>query len=113
MGIRRVPTQTRYLSLVKEADHRRLVDRIVAVASADDRILIRGFWHDVDHLTTALGRGNTWWAYGQLGELRQMVINLARIEAGAQPDDEAYWKVDETVPEHRLADCGQRSPNRN
>ena len=65
--------------------------------------LIRGFWHDVDHLTTALGRGTTWWAYGQQDELRRMVINLARLEAGAQPDDEAYWKVDETVPAHRLA----------
>lgn len=65
--------------------------------------LIRTFWHDVDHLTTALGRGNTWWAYGQLDELRRMVVNLARLEAGAQPDAEAYWKVDETVPAHRLA----------
>ena len=100
-----------------EGPHRVLLDKAGVVDRAAQRrsakpeldvadhagSLIRGFWHDVDHLTTALGRANAWWAYGQLDELRRMVINLARLEAGAQPDDEAYWKVDEIVPAHRLA----------
>jgi len=64
---------------------------------------IQGFWHDVDHLVTALGRGNTWWAFGQLDELRRMVLNLARLEIGLEPDDEAYWKVDGTLEPDRLA----------
>jgi predicted nucleotidyltransferase len=73
-----------------------------ADGAADLRRRITWFWHDVGHLVTALGRGNTWWAYGQLDELRRMVINLARIEAGQEPDDEAYWKLDETLPPSRL-----------
>lgn len=64
---------------------------------------IQGFWHDVDHLVTALGRGNTWWAFGQLDELRRMVLNLARLEIGLEPDDEAYWKVDGALKPDRLA----------
>jgi hypothetical protein len=67
------------------------------------RQLIVGFWHDVGHLITALGRGNAWWAYGQLDELRRMCLNLCRMEAGGAPEDEAYWKVDETLPADRLA----------
>ena len=64
---------------------------------------IHGFWHDVEHLATALGRGETWWAYGQLDELRRMVIGLARLEADLPPEDEAYWKADRTLPADLLA----------
>ncbi len=75
--------------------------------SSDDheqvRQRIQGFWHDVDHLVTALGRGNTWWAFGQLDELRRMILNLARLEIGLEPDDEAYWKVDGALEPDRLA----------
>lgn len=68
------------------------------------RRLVTWFWHDVDHVITALGRGHAWWAYGQLEELRGVVIGLARLEAGAQDeDDEPYWKVDEALPDERLA----------
>ena len=43
------------------------------------RRLVVGFWHDVEHLVTALGRGQTWWAYGQLDELlkKQTFVVLA------------------------------------
>lgn len=75
-----------------------------APTSADDVARrITWFWHDVGHLVTALGRGNTWWAYGQLDELRRMCLNLARIEAGVPTEDEAYWKLDEALPRERLA----------
>jgi predicted nucleotidyltransferase len=74
-----------------------------AVDLDDVRRRIDGFWHDVDHLVTALGRGNTWWAYGQLDELRRLCLDLARLEAGVPPEEEAYWKVDEALPPERLA----------
>lgn len=73
------------------------------VDSEQIRQLVDGFWHDVGHLVTALGRANTWWAYGQLDEVRRMCLNLARLEAGVQSEDEAYWKVEEAVPAERLA----------
>ena len=67
------------------------------------RRLVTWFWHDVDHVITALARGQTWWAYGQLEELRAVVIGLARVAAGAEEDDEPYWKIDEALPGERLA----------
>jgi hypothetical protein len=84
----------------------RALRRPAAPASSIDRDDLRrridGFWHDVGHLVTALGRGQTWWAYGQLDELRRMCLDLARLEAGVSPEDEAYWKVDEALPPERL-----------
>ena len=67
------------------------------------RQLVQSFWHDVGHVTTALGRGNLLWAHGQLEELRGVCLALARLEAGIQADDEPYWKVDGALPEERLA----------
>ncbi len=32
-----------------------------------------------------------------------MVLNLARLEIGLEPDDEAYWKVDGALEPDRLA----------
>ncbi|MGZ8512928.1 MAG: aminoglycoside 6-adenylyltransferase [Candidatus Limnocylindria bacterium] len=71
--------------------------------ASDVRRRITWFWHDIGHLITALGRRNTWWAYGQLDELRRACLNLARLEAGLPAEDEAYWKLDEAIPEKRLA----------
>jgi predicted nucleotidyltransferase len=102
--------------LVLEGPYRTLFDRAGVVERAeakgrpapepvdvdDLRRRIVGYWHDVEHLVTALGRGNTWWAYGQLDELRRMYLNLARIEAGHAPEDEAYWKLEEALPLERL-----------
>jgi predicted nucleotidyltransferase len=89
--------------VVERALRRRVAARPVTPGACEIRRRIEGFWHDVGHLVTALGRGNTWWAYGQLDELRRMCLNLARLEAGAPPEDEAYWKVDEALPPERLA----------
>jgi predicted nucleotidyltransferase len=52
------------------------------------------FWHDVGHLTAALGRDHLWWANGQLEQLRHACVTLARIEQGVAAEDEPYWKLD-------------------
>lgn len=75
---------------------------------AQVRQRIQGFWHDVDHLVTALGRGNTWWAFGQLDELRRMVLNLARLEIGLEPDDEASGRS--TGPSSPIGSPGSKRP---
>jgi hypothetical protein len=52
------------------------------------------FWHDLDHFTTAIARGQLWWAAGQLEQLRNSCVNLVRIEQGGEAQDEPYWKLD-------------------
>ena len=103
-----------------EGPHRTLFDRTGAVERAlarprppvdpdaareEVRRLVVWFWHDVEHLIAAIGRGETWWAYGQLDELRRRCLNLARLAAGSPTEaDEAYWKVEAAVsPEHLRA----------
>jgi hypothetical protein len=62
------------------------------------RRLIVWFWHDVEHIVTALGRRQTWWAYGQLDELRRVCLDLARLADGAEiATGESYWKIDEAI----------------
>ena len=108
------PLQPRHLAL--EGPHRVLVDKDGVVttaarraASEEDRPervrrLVTWFWHDVDHVIAALARGHVWWAYGQLEELRAVVIGLERLQAGAEDgDDEPYWKIDQALPGERLA----------
>ena len=59
------------------------------------RRLVTWFWHDLEHVITALGRGQLLWAHGGLEELRGVCIGLARMAAGADPEpDDPYWKVD-------------------
>ena len=61
------------------------------------------FWHDVEHLVTALGRGQTWWAFGQLDVLRGVCLDLARIADGvALEPGESYWKADASIDPDRL-----------
>lgn len=71
------------------------------------RDLITWFWHDLSHFIAAMGRGQLWWAYGQLDILRMMCVNLARFshdfsdpEVGQDP----YFKLDKTVPPELLTD---------
>ena len=62
--------------------------------------LMRGFWHDYSHLVTALGRGQLWWAEGQIEVLRGMCANLLRLAANLEDSevgDEPYWKVELTL----------------
>jgi predicted nucleotidyltransferase len=60
--------------------------------------LLQWFWHDLSHFIAASGRGQRWWAAGQLEALRRYCVNLIRIERGVEPLEEAYEKVDDEVP---------------
>jgi predicted nucleotidyltransferase len=62
------------------------------------RRLVVWFWHDVEHFVAAFGRGQAWWAYGQLDVLRGVCLDLARLASGVEVEPgEAYWKVDEAL----------------
>jgi hypothetical protein len=68
--------------------------------------LIMVFWHDMLHLIKALGRGQLWFAYGQLEVLRQICLNLARLRHNfADPDigDEPHFKIEDAMPVEQLA----------
>lgn len=67
------------------------------------RRLVCWFWHDLSHLITALGRGQLWWAYGQLEELRRSCVNLARLRQTFSIAADGYEKVEEALPVERLA----------
>src|SRR5437763_1991660 len=43
------------------------------------RRLTAWFWHDLSHCLVALGRGQLWWAYGQLTLLQRMCVDLTRL----------------------------------
>ena len=58
------------------------------------REILMWFWHDLGQFTTAIARGQLWWAAGQLEQLRNACINLVRIEQGGEAEDEPYWKLD-------------------
>jgi predicted nucleotidyltransferase len=65
------------------------------------------FWHDLSHFITALGRGQLWWAAGQLEVLRRICVNLARLHHNfSDPDvgEDPYFKVEQALP------VGQLSP---
>ncbi len=68
-------------------------------ATEHARQLVAWFWHDLEHVITALGRGQLLWAHGGLEEMRGVCIGLARVVANAElePDD-PYWKVDSALP---------------
>ena len=61
------------------------------------------FWHELSHFVTALGRGDLWWAYGQLEALRGHCVNLMRIQHGAEAQDEPYEKLAKVIPVSELA----------
>jgi predicted nucleotidyltransferase len=60
------------------------------------------FWHDLSHFLAALGRGDLWWAYGQLEALRRYCVNLVRIRHGVEAQEEAYEKLSKQVPVREL-----------
>jgi predicted nucleotidyltransferase len=62
--------------------------------TAELRHILAWFWHDVSHLIKALGRGQLWWAAGEVEALRGYCVNLIRIEQGLEAEDEPYWKID-------------------
>jgi hypothetical protein len=66
---------------------------------------IMWFWHDLSHFITAMGRGQLWWAAGQLEALRRVCVNLARLRHDlndAEVGDEPYFKVDKALPAEEL-----------
>jgi len=67
------------------------------------RQVLNWFWHDLSHFMAALGRGELWWAYGQLEALRRYCVNLLRIEHGVEAQEEAYEKLEKAVPVSELA----------
>ena len=67
------------------------------------RQIVNWFWHELSHFIAALGRGDLWWAYGQLEALRGHCVNLMRIQHGAEAQDEPYEKLAKAVPVSELA----------
>jgi hypothetical protein len=67
------------------------------------RRLIYWFWHDLSHFTTAIGRGQLWWAYGQLEVLRRICVNLIRLRQDFAAGADGYEKVEQVIPGEQLA----------
>ncbi len=67
------------------------------------RKIVNWFWHELSHFIAGLGRGDLWWAYGQLDALRGHCVNLMRIRHGAEAQDEPYEKLAKAVPVSELA----------
>ena len=67
------------------------------------RHVLYWFWHDLSHFMAAIGRGNLWWAAGQLEMLRAYCVNLERIEQNVEAQDEPYEKLDKVISTDRLA----------
>lgn len=79
-------------------------------AQAEQREKLRrqiyGFWHELSHFITALGRGQLWWAGGQLEALRGICVNLARLKqnfAEAEVGEEPYFKLEKAIPIEALS----------
>jgi len=64
------------------------------------------FWHELSHFITAMGRGQLWWAYGQLEAMRLICVNLVRLSHNfldTEVGEEPYFKVEQAVPEEHLS----------
>lgn len=67
------------------------------------RRTVTWFWHELSHFIAALGRGQLWWAAGQLEALRGHCVNLVRIEHDVWAGEEPYEKLDRSIDTERLA----------
>jgi predicted nucleotidyltransferase len=67
------------------------------------RRLVYWFWHDVSHCVAAVGRGQLWWALGQLEVLRRVCVELARLQMDFAEAPSGYDKVNQAVPVDVLA----------
>jgi predicted nucleotidyltransferase len=70
------------------------------------RRLIYWFWHELSHFSTALARGQFWWAQGQLGALRLCCINLIRLQnnfSDQEIGEEGYFKIEKVIPVEQLS----------
>jgi len=64
------------------------------------------FWHDLSHFLIAMGRGELWWAQGQLEALRRVCMSLARLQqdlASTDVVEDPYFKVEKAIPASDLA----------
>ena len=67
---------------------------------------ILGFWHEMSHFVTAMGRGQLWWAQGQVEALRSICVTLARLQndfSDMEIGNEPYFKVEKFIEEGKLA----------
>jgi predicted nucleotidyltransferase len=68
---------------------------------------ISWFWHELSHFIKAMGRGQLWFAYGQLEIMRQICVNLARLRYNFLDPyvvgEEPYFKVEQALPIEQLA----------
>jgi predicted nucleotidyltransferase len=67
---------------------------------------IQGFWHELSHFITAMGRDQIWWAQGQLEALRGICANLARLRHNvldAGVGEEPYFKIEKVMPVEQLS----------
>jgi predicted nucleotidyltransferase len=67
------------------------------------RRLVYWFWHDLSHFIAALGRGQLWWAYGQLEALRRYCVNLVRLRHNFAVEADGYDKVEQALPVDQLS----------
>jgi predicted nucleotidyltransferase len=67
------------------------------------RRLVSWFWHDLSHFIAAMGRGQLWWAYGQIEALRRYCVNLARLRHDFSAEADGYEKVEQAIPEEQLS----------
>jgi predicted nucleotidyltransferase len=81
-----------------KADHSEQIEAL--------RQQIYWFWHELSHFITAIGRGQLWWAYGQLEAMRLACVNLARLRynfSDIEVGEEPYFKVEQALPGAYLA----------
>jgi predicted nucleotidyltransferase len=70
------------------------------------RFEISIFWHELSHFITAMGRGQLWWAQGQLESLRSICVSLARLQndfSDTEIGDEPYFKIEDYMQAKSLA----------
>lgn len=66
---------------------------------------IAWFWHDLSHFITAMGRGQLWWAAGQLEVLRRICVNLSRLRhdfSDGEVGEDPWFKLDKALPDEML-----------
>jgi hypothetical protein len=64
---------------------------------------VEWFWHNLSHFVKAIARGQHWWAYGALEDLRRTCVQLARLRHDVAADPEGFEKIDEALPPALLA----------
>jgi predicted nucleotidyltransferase len=67
------------------------------------RRLVYWFWHDLSHFIAAMGRGQLWWAYGQLEALRRYCVNLVRLRHNFSVAADGYEKVEQAIAVEHLS----------